>query len=96
MSKPLLWNGGDLTINADTVERGEATAGAVTVSVKEGGGEWTPHSVPFHGNETNATAKWPASCKSPLAAAAGKTIQLEVVVTGAARLYALRGNFVWQ
>ena len=62
MTKPLLWNSGELTINADTTadapssqeeegaEAGVAVAGvgAVAIFVLEEGHR-TPSSLPFHG-----------------------------------------------
>jgi len=92
VSKPLLWHGGELTINADTVKGGEASAGAVAMYIVEQGHR-TPGSVPFHGNETDATVQWPGGGK--MSSLKGKTVQLEVVLTGAARLYALKGDFAW-
>lgn len=92
VSKPILWNGGEMMINADTVKGGEAAAGAVAVFVVELGHR-TPSSAPFHGNKTDATVEWPAGGK--MDSLKGKTVQLEVVLTGAAKLYALRGDFTW-
>ena len=96
MSKPLRWNSGDLSINADTtVETGDAGAGAVQISiVHEGHRTPSAPSVPFHGNETDATVEWPSS-EAGVASAKGKVIQLRVELTGAARLYSLRGDFAW-
>jgi hypothetical protein len=96
VTEPLRWNGGELSINADTVETGDTTASAVQISIVYEGRHWTPSSLPFHGNETNATVEWSAAGMNLMASATGRVIQLEVVLTGAARLYSLRGNFAWQ
>jgi hypothetical protein len=95
VSKPLLWKGGELTINADTLKTaGEATStGAVAIYILEEGHR-TPSSVPFSGNKTDATVEWPAGGR--MDSVKGKTVQLEVVLTGAAKLYALRGDFAWK
>ena len=93
VSKPIVWNGGELTINADTVQgEGEGGTGAIALFIVEQGHR-TPSSKPFRGNATNATVGWPNGGK--MDSVKGKTVQLEVVITGAAKLYALRGDFVW-
>ena len=51
-----------------------AAAGSVTIVAIEDGYR-TPASLPFHGNETNATVRWAGAGK--MASLQGKTIQLE-------------------
>ena len=69
------------------------TNGAVTIVVIEDGYR-TPSSLPYRGNETNATIKWPRGGK--MASVTGRTVQLEITIVGTgSRLYALRGNFSW-
>ena len=92
LSKPLLWNGGELIINADTVKGDEPQAGSVTIYVLEQGRR-TPPSLPFYGNTTNTTIEWPSG--GDMDSLTGKTIQLAATLTGAAKLYALRGDFTW-
>jgi hypothetical protein len=91
-TKLLLWHGGELVINADTLAGGPGTAGSVTIVAIEDGYR-TPASLPFHGNETNATVRWAGAGK--MASLQGKKIQLEATITGSVRLYALRGSFTW-
>lgn len=111
VTKPIRWNSGELTINADTTTTIDSDYGwsrpstremmlsnaaigsAVQISIAQAGQRRGPPSVPFRGNETNATVEWPGS--GGVASAAGELIQLEVVLTGAARLYSLRGDFAW-
>ena len=98
LSAPLLWHGGELRINADTTT-GSSTRGdgggasAIAIAAVEQGHK-TLDSLPFRGNSTNATVLWPGGGKMDLLR--GKTVQLQVTLTGASRLYALRGDFDWQ
>ena len=85
---PAVGGGVQLRINADTL-----LGGSVTVSAIEDGHK-TPDSLPFSGNETAATVMWPSGGK--MASLQGKTIQLQATLGGEARLYSLRGNFVWK
>ena len=79
-------------MNADTVEGDEPHAGSVTIYILEQGHR-TPPSLPFHGNKTNATVEWPAG--GDMDSLTGKTIQIAATLAGAAKLYALRGDFTW-
>jgi hypothetical protein len=92
VSKPLLWHGGELTINADTVQGGDDAAGSVEIHVIEQGHR-SPPSLPFHGNQTNATVEWSGAGK--MDSLRGKVVALDVRLSGVARLYALRGDFTW-
>ena len=79
-TKPLQWQGGELAINADTTVAG----GSITIAALEDGHK-TPESLPFTGNATAATVAWPGGGK--FSSLTGKTIQLQVVLAGGARLY---------
>eukprot|EP01052_Picozoa_sp_SAG31_P015880 SAG31_NODE_1034_length_10228_cov_89.107316_5_plen_108_part_00 len=92
VSKPLLWHGGELKINADTMQGDEDATGSVTIHVVEQGRR-SLSSLPFQGNQTNATVEWSGGGK--LDASRGKTFVLEVWLSGAARLCSLRGDFEW-
>lgn len=98
VSAPITWNGGELSINADclaAMSPSDLTTrqpGSVTIAVVEEGHR-APSSHPFAGNETNATVFWPGGGR--MSSLAGKVVQLEVQLSGAAQLYALRGDFSW-
>ena len=101
LTQPLLWHGGGLTINADATAGGASRGGMVVVAAAVVDGDesqtrrTTPWSLPFEGNATNATVAFKSGLDE-FAALHGATIQIKVVISGAAQLFSLRGNFSWQ
>lgn len=89
---PIVWGGGNLTINADC-----SVGGSVLVAVADAKtghelpGFGIADSVPMVSNTTNAAASWKQGAS--IATLAGKTISLVVKLEGNAKLYSLRGNF---
>jgi hypothetical protein len=95
-TRPVKWQGGDLLVNADAAR---SVHDAVTVAVLDGAtgqalsGFASASSLAFVGkNETAQAWSW-GSGHETMRSLAGRTVCFEVTLTGAARLYSLRGRF---
>ena len=93
-TRAVRWREGDLLLNADA---SHSAHDAVTVAVLDGStGQVIPefsstNSLGFVGK--NATAQAWSWSNQTMGNLAGKTVRFEVTLTGAARLYSLRGQF---
>jgi hypothetical protein len=90
----MMWQSGDLRINADC-EKG----GSVTVTVLEPNGRdelpgfGASAAIPYGGNSTAAAVSWRSG--ATMNQLAGKPVTLAVTLGGNAKLFSLRGAFSW-
>jgi len=90
-TRSLYWRGGEAELNAECLDAGQVRAQATDIDGKPLDGYRFEDCVPLTGDNTAWTPTW-KSGKS-LSQQSGKLLRLEVELT-AARLYAMRGDFV--
>lgn len=91
VSKPLLWHGGELMLNADCKEPAATAVNTITVEVIGYPKYSLAASVPFTGNATAWEVRWNSNAK--MASLAGQRLSLTVAMAGRCKLYSLRGTF---